>query len=98
MVNNVLLDCEYAMSLDLRVMVVLNNVYLARGGKPALTSALMSAMVRRPGHRLRVKMHLPNGIPDAEAYAVAQIIPAADPSFTYESSPWTLHSPARAGL
>jgi len=97
-VNNVLWAIEYAKSLDLRVMVVLNNVYLARGGKPALTSALMSGMVRRPGHRLRVKMHLPNGIPDAEAYAVAQIIRADDPSFTFESSPWNLHRAARAGL
>lgn len=97
--NNILWAIEYAKSLNLPTMTVLSNVYLAKAGKPALTSALMSGMVRnREGHTLRLKMHLPNGIPDTEAYAVAQIIRRDDTNFTFESSPWNLARAARAGL
>lgn len=96
--DNVVWAINYARDLDLPVSTVLSNVYLANGGKPALTTSLMAALVRRSGHKLRIKLHMPSGIPDTEAYAEAQVIRSDDPDFIFESSPWTLYRAQRAGL
>lgn len=95
---NVVWAINYARDLDLPVSTVLSNVYLANGGKPALTTALMAALVRRSGHKLRIKLHMPSGIPDTETYARAEVIRSDDPDFIFESSPWTLYRAQRAGL
>ena len=58
-------------------------------GKPSASAELIAANVRRAGHRLRV-----NG---DDRRAVAQIIRADDPEFTYEVE-WTIEKAQRAGL
>lgn len=105
---NVVWAINYARDLNLPVSTVLGNVYLSQDGKPAVTTALMSGLVRRytwidkDGNKhkthLRVRMHMPSGTPDTKAYAVAQLVRADDQEFTFESSPWTLHRAERAGL
>ena len=96
--SNVVWAIGYARDLDMPISSVLGNVYLSQGGKPAMTTAFMAALVRRPGHKLRIKMHMPSGLPDKDAYAVASIVRKDDPDFEFESSPWTLHRAQRAGL
>ncbi|MEU1674069.1 hypothetical protein ABZ752_18875 [Streptomyces roseifaciens] len=85
---NLLYAVEYAESLGLHPMVAITGVHVIEG-KPSASSALISALVRRAGHRLRIKG-------DATA-AVAQIIRADDPDWTFEVR-FTIEDARRAGL
>ncbi|AJC60188.1 hypothetical protein [Streptomyces sp. 769] len=85
---NLLYAVEYAESLGLHPMVAITGVHVIEG-KPSASSALISALVRRAGHRLRIKG-------DATA-AVAQVIRTDDPDWTFEVR-FTIEDARRAGL
>lgn len=85
---NVLLIVEQAEALGIPVMTALNGVHVI-DGKPTISPALMSALVRRAGHKLRVT--------GDDTHAVAEIIRADDPDFTFRSE-WTLDRAKKAGL
>jgi hypothetical protein len=85
---NLLYALEYAESLGLHPMAAITGIHVIEG-KPSASAALISALVRRAGHKLRVRGN------DQEA--VAQIIRVDDPDFTYEAR-WTLDRAKKAGL
>lgn len=85
---NLLYALEYAESLGLHPMAAITGIHVIEG-KPSASSALISALVRRAGHKLRVRGN------DQEA--VAQIIRADDPDFTFEAR-WTMARAEQAGL
>ncbi|ASU83540.1 hypothetical protein CDO52_12750 [Nocardiopsis gilva YIM 90087] len=88
---NVLFAVEYGRALGLEPITAINSVHVIEG-KPSASSGLISALVRRAGHRLRIRVHRDEGLE-----AVAQIIRADDPDFTFESR-WDLARAQRAGV
>ncbi|MET7933436.1 hypothetical protein [Streptomyces sp. NPDC005322] len=85
---NLLYALEYAESLGLHPMAAITGVHVIEG-KPSASSALISALVRRAGHKLRVTGN--------DQRAVAQIVRADDPDFTFEAV-WTMDRAEQAGL
>jgi len=85
---NVLLIVEQAEALGVPFASALNGIHVI-DGKPTISPALMSALVRRAGHKLRVT--------GSDTKAVAEIIRADDPDFTFRSE-WTLERAKQAGL
>lgn len=85
---NLLYALEYAESLGLHPMAAITGIHVIEG-KPSASSALISALVRRAGHRLRVQ--------GDDRRAVAQIIRSDDPEFTFEAV-WTLERAEQSGL
>lgn len=85
---NLLYALEYADSLGLHPMAAITGVHVIEG-KPSASAALISALVRRAGHKLRVR--------GDDQEAVAQIIRADDPDFTFEAR-WTMARAEQAGL
>ncbi|MEU2143581.1 hypothetical protein ABZ741_04620 [Streptomyces globisporus] len=85
---NLLYALEFASSLGLHPMAAITGVHVIEG-KPSASSALISALVRRAGHKLRVTGN------DQEA--TAQIVRADDPEFTF-SCTWTWARAEQAGL
>lgn len=85
---NLLYALEYAESLGLHPMAAITGIHVIEG-KPSASAALISALVRRAGHKLRVK--------GDDKQAVAQIIRADDPDFVYEVV-WTMARAEQAGL
>ena len=85
---NLLFAIEYADMLQLPPMAAITGIHVIEG-KPSASSALISALVRRAGHRLRVKGN--------DQKAVAQIVRSDDPEFTFEVE-WTLERAKAAGL
>lgn len=78
--GNVLYAVEYAEMLGLPPMAALTGVHVI-DGKPAASAGLISALVRRAGHKLRVRG-------DGNS-ATCQIVRADDPDYTFEVT-WTL--------
>lgn len=85
---NLLYALEYAESLGLHPMAAITGIHVIEG-KPSASAALISALVRRAGHKLRVR--------GTDTEAVAQIIRADDPDWTFEAR-WTLERAKKAGL
>jgi hypothetical protein len=85
---NLLYALEYAESLGLHPMAAITGIHVIEG-KPSASAALISALVRRAGHKLRVRGN------DQEA--VAQIVRADDPDWTFEAR-WTMARAEQAGL
>lgn len=85
---NLLYALEFADSLGLHPMAAITGVHVIEG-KPSASSALISALVRRAGHKLRVTGN--------DEQATAQIVRADDPEFTF-SCTWTWARAERAGL
>jgi len=77
---NVLWAMEYGEMLGLTPMAAITGVHVIEG-KPSASAGLISALVRRAGHKLRVKG-------DSKS-ATCQIVRADDPDFTFEVT-WTL--------
>jgi len=77
---NVLYAVEYGDMLGLSAMAAITGIHVIEG-KPTASAGLISALVRRAGHKLRVRG-------DAKS-AVCQIIRSDDPSYTFEVT-WTL--------
>lgn len=86
--ENILFATEYGELLGLPAMAAITSIHVIEG-KPAVSSGLMSALVRRAGHRLRVM--------GDEHQAQAEITRADDPEFTYKSV-WTMPRAKQAGL
>lgn len=74
--GNVLLAVEYGQALGVPPMTAIQGIHVIQG-KPTLSADLMAALIRRAGHKLRVRV-------DPGPVAVAQIIRTDDPDYTYE--------------
>ncbi|MEU1494328.1 hypothetical protein ABZ456_29255 [Streptomyces sp. NPDC005776] len=85
---NLLWALEFADSLGLHPMAAITGVHVIEG-KPSASAALISALVRRAGHKLRVTGNDQQG--------TAQIVRADDPGFTFECT-WTWDRAKQAGL
>lgn len=85
---NVLWAQEYAESLRLSTMAIVNGIFVIEG-KPTASAALISGLVRTAGHRLRVTGN--------DQKAVAEIVRKDDPGFTFRAE-WTIERAKQAGL
>jgi hypothetical protein len=86
--GNVLLAVEMGEALGLHPYVAIQGIHVIEG-KPTASAALISALVRRAGHRLRITGN--------DEKATCQIIRIDDPEFVYESV-WDLDRARKAGL
>lgn len=85
---NVLYAVEYGEVLGIPAMAAINGVHIIKG-KPSASAGLIGALVRKAGHKLRVKGN------DASAKAV--IVRSDDPDFEFVSE-WTLDRAVTAKL
>lgn len=85
---NVLWAIEFGEALGVAPMTAITGVHVI-DGKPTASAGLISALVRRAGHRLRVT--------GTDQKATAQIIRSDDPDFVFEAV-WTLDRARQAGL
>ena len=86
---NVLVAIETGYMLGIAPMAALHNIHII-DGKPTYSAALMAALVRKAGHRLRVRLV-------DENTAVAELVRSDDPDYTYRSE-WTTRRARDAGL
>lgn len=92
--ENVLYAIEFGRSLGIEPIAAITGVHIIEG-KPSASSGLISALVRRAGHRLRVWVERDEqGRPLA---AVATILRKDDADFEFRST-WTLARAQAAGL
>lgn len=87
--GNVLLAVEYGNALNVPPMTAIQGIHVIKG-KPTLSADLMAALVRRAGHRLRVRVE------DGPA-AVAELTRSDDPDFTFRTR-WDVPRAKKAGL
>lgn len=85
---NVLYAVEYGETIGIPAMAAITGIHIIKG-KPSASAALVGALVRKAGHRLRVRGN------DISARAV--IVRADDPEFEFVSE-WTLERAVTAGL
>lgn len=85
---NVLWAIEFGEALGVAPMTAITGVHVI-DGKPTASAGLISSLVRRAGHRLRVTGN--------DQKATAQIMRVDDPDFVFESV-WTLDRAKQAGL
>ncbi|MBP2370285.1 hypothetical protein [Pseudonocardia parietis] len=85
---NLLYAVEYGEMLNLSPMAAVTGVHVIEG-KPTASAALISALVRRAGHRLRVT--------GDDRRAVVEIVRSDDPDFTFRAE-WTIERAKTAGL
>jgi hypothetical protein len=85
---NVLWAAEYAEMLGLPIMAALTGVHVI-DGKPTASAGLISGLVRKAKHRLRVT--------GDDKHAIAEIVRCDDPKFTFRSE-WTLDRAKQAEL
>ena len=90
--ENVLYAYEYGEMLGLPPIAAITGIHVIEG-KPSISAGLISALVRRAGHRIRVQATGTG--PDAKARC--QITRADDPGFTY-SATWDMERAKQAGL
>jgi hypothetical protein len=87
---NVLYAIEYGEMIGLSPMAALTGVHII-DGKPTASAALISALVRERGHRLR------SGYDEKTRVGWAEIVRADDPEFTFRSE-WDLNRAVTAEL
>lgn len=85
---NLLYAIEYAEMLGLPPMAAITGIHVI-DGKPTASAGLISGLVRRAGHRLRVS--------GDDTHAVAEIVRCDDPEFTFRAE-WTIDRARQAGL
>lgn len=85
---NLLFALEYAEALGVAPIHAITSIHVIEG-KPSASADLIGTMVRRAGHKLRVTGN--------DKVAVAQIIRADDPDFTFEAK-WDMEKARAAGL
>lgn len=85
---NVLYAVEYGETLGITAMAAINGIHVIEG-KPSASAALISALVRRAGHRIRTW--------GDDEKAVTEIIRSDDPDFTYRVE-WTIARARQAEL
>lgn len=86
--GNLLYAVEYADSLGIDRINAITSIHVING-KPTASADLIASLVRKAGHKLRVT--------GDDTKAVAQIIRADDPEFTYEAT-WDVKKATAAGL
>lgn len=87
---NVLFALEMGRTLGITAMAAITGIHVIEG-KPSPSPALMTALIRKAGHKVRIKL-------DREAMtATATIIRADDPDFVFEAV-WDLTRAVDAGL
>lgn len=92
--GKIMLVHETGRMLGLHPVAALQGVHIIEG-RATISPALMSALVRRDGHRLRVSI---NGtVEGGDLTAVAELVRVDDPDFTFRSV-WTPQRAQRAGL
>lgn len=89
---NILFATEYGELLGLHPIAAITGINVI-DGKPSISASLISALVRRAGHRLRVQA---TGSGD-DAKARCQITRADDPGFTYGAT-WDMQRARQADL
>ncbi|MDJ0337428.1 hypothetical protein [Cryobacterium sp. PH31-O1] len=92
--GKVLLVMETGAMLGIHPMAALGGIHVIEG-KPTISPGLMSGLVRKAGHKLRV--NTTGTIEGGDFAATATITRSDDPDFTY-SATWTPARAARAGL
>ncbi len=85
---SLLFACEFADALGIPRINALTSIYVI-DGKPTASADLISGLVRKAGHKLRVS--------GDDTTATAQIVRCDDPDFTFEAT-WTLDRAKVAGL
>lgn len=90
---NVLYALEYGATIGIGTMAAITGVHVI-DGKPTASAGLISALVRRAGHRLRIRVDYDQ---QGSPRAVAEIVRSDDPEHTFESV-WTLERAVRADL
>jgi hypothetical protein len=85
---NVLWALEYGRTIGLTPMAAITGVHVIEG-KPTASAGLISGLVRRAGHRLRVR--------GDDTKAVVEIVRSDDPEYTFRTE-WTLERARTAGL
>lgn len=91
---NLLFAIEYADMLGLSPMAAVTGIHVIEG-KPSASAGLISALVRRAGHRLRVWVERDQQ--GRAAKAIATIVRADDPEFEFRAE-WTMARAQAAGL
>lgn len=86
--QNVLLAVEYGRSLGLDPITAINMTHVVQG-RPTASAQLVGALVRRAGHKLRVR--------GDETSATCKIIRADDPEFEFVAT-WTMDRAKAAGV
>jgi hypothetical protein len=87
---NVLFALEMGRTLGITTMAAITGIHVIEG-RPSPSPALMTALIRKAGHKVRIKL-------DREAMtATASIVRADDPDFTFEAV-WNLDRAVAAGL
>lgn len=86
--GNVLFAVEYGEMLGLPAMAAILNVHVIEG-RPSAAASLVSALVRRAGHRIRTWGN--------DESATTEIVRSDDPEFTYRSE-WTIDRARKAEL
>lgn len=92
--GKVLLLIETGSMLGIHPVAAINGVNVIEG-KPAISPALMTALVRRAGHKVRVKVT--GTVAAGDIVATVEVIRADDPTFTFSAS-WDLDRAVRASL
>lgn len=85
---NLLLAIEYGQALGLTPIAAVQGISVIKG-KPTLSADLMAAVVRRAGHKLRIREH--------DNAVTAELIRKDDPEFVY-SATWDEAKARTAGL
>jgi len=85
---SLLFACEFADALGIPRINALTSIYVI-DGKPTASADLISGLVRKAGHKLRVS--------GDDTTATAQIVRCDDPDFTFEAT-WNLDRAKVAGL
>lgn len=85
---NLLYAAEYADALEIPRINALNEIHVVQG-RPTASANLMAALVRRAGHKLRVR--------GDNQTATASLVRSDDPDFEYAVT-WTLARAKTAGL
>lgn len=80
--------------LGIHPMAAVTGVHII-DGKPSISANLMSGLVRKAGHKLRVKVT--GTLETGDLVARAELIRADDPDYTFEVV-WTIDKAKRAGL
>ena len=93
-VGKLMLVTELGSSLGLHPASSVTSIHII-DGKPSLSANLVSALVRKAGHKLRVTSR--GSIAEGNYAAIAEIIRSDDPDFTYHVE-WTMERAQRAGL
>lgn len=90
----ILFAVEYAKALDVSPVTAITGIHVIEG-KPTASAGLISALIRRAGHQLRVSIE--GTVENGDLTATATIVRTDDPDHTYRSV-WTMQRAKRAGL